>query len=505
MSCYYRYSALLLVLVAVSFLAAGCTMQANNSSQESAADAARAQADRAFADADYHAASGLYALAQENYTATGDTADALLARNRGFESVRMTLEFPYNRSAIEAEMVRAFPNASAAQRAAWLDANMTATLKSDGEVWYFYDTVNNVRYHNPSLIQADYARANHTPLYDEMVPLIAAPWKNGTGPYGEPVTYTGVTELDIPRGELPANGTLKIWMPVPITSGTQTNVTILSVEPARYVKSSTGTGADIGLVYLGIPLEEITDPFLNVTARFSFVQHEQRVAIDPAKVLPYNTTSPEYLKYTASGKNIVITPAMKAKAQEIVGNETNPYLQAQKIYWHIVDTHPYSHAPHLLLSTSGTPESAYVLDTGIGDCGSQSMYFAALCRSLGIPARAIGGYQMIRGSASTHFWAEYYLEGYGWVPVDVTVAEGGTWSYNATPADLHRYQGYFFGSLDPYRYIIQNDVDIPLTPDPGNAVLFKMVVQTPISVCDTCPDDVDLTLKQYATTTVKQA
>ncbi len=51
-------------------------------------------------------------------------------------------------------------------------------------------------------------------------------------------------------------------------------------------------------------------------------------------------------------------------------------------------------------------------------------------------------------------------------------------------------------SLDPYRYIIQKDVDIPLTPDPGNAVLFKMVVQSPKVVCDTCPDDVDLTLQQ---------
>ena len=102
-------------------------------------------------------------------------------------------------------------------------------------------------------------------------------------------------------------------------------------------------------------------------------------------------TSPEYLKYTASGKNIVITPEMKAKAQEIVGNETNPSLEAQKIYWYIVDTLPDSHAPHVWLDASGTPESAYVLDTGIGDCGSQSMYFAALCRSWGsLPGPLVG-------------------------------------------------------------------------------------------------------------------
>ena len=171
---------------------------------------------------------------------------------------------------------------------------------------------------------------------------------------GDPVDYTGRAEFAIPRDELPGNGTLKVWMPVPIESGSQTNVTIISVEPARYVKSATGASADLGLVYFEIPLEEITSPFLNVTVRFSFVQHEQRFVIDPAQVKPYNTSSPG-TRDTAPSQNIVITPAMKAKARAIVANETNPYLQAQKIYWDIITTLPYSHAPHMTLDATGTP------------------------------------------------------------------------------------------------------------------------------------------------------
>ena len=173
-----------------------------------------------------------------------------------------------------------------------------------------------------------------------------------------------------------------------------------------------------------------------------------------------------------------------------MGNETNPYLQAQKLYWNTITTHPYSHAPHFWLDAAGIPESQYVLETGIGDCGSQSMYFAALCRALGIPARATGGYQTIAGPAGTHFWAEFYLEGYGWIPADVTVAEGGDTSVNATPNELQRSRSYFFGSLDPYRYIIQNDADIPLTPDSGDAVVPPTGwVQQPKIACDTCTDN----------------
>jgi transglutaminase-like putative cysteine protease len=291
------------------------------------------------------------------------------------------------------------------------------------------------------------------------------------------------------RNQLPATGMFRLWLPLPIEYSSQTGVTILSTEPARYRKSSTGTGADIGIVYFEFPLADIPGPFLNATVKFRFVQHEQRFTIDPAKVKPYNTGDPEYRKYTQSGTNIVITPEMKQKALEIVGNETRAYRQAQKIYWYVVDTYPYSHAPHSMLDATKTPESGYMLTTGIGDCGTQSMYFAALCLSLGIPARTPGGYQMVEGYAGTHFWAEYYIEGYGWVPADVTVAEGADWSYNATTEERHRYKAYFSQNLDPYRYVIQKDVDIPLVPAVSRPVTNDMAFQEPRAECDTCKDD----------------
>lgn len=380
---------------------------------------------------------------------------------------------------------------------------MTVTLRSDGEVWYHDDTVSNIFWHTMTLMRKQTAATNHTPFYDELAPLAFATQKSGAYPYGEPAAWEGVEELSVPRDKLPANGTLKLWIPLPVESGPQTNVTIVAVEPARYVKSSTGTGADLGLAYLEIPLEEIKDPFLNVTARFRFVQHGEHFSIDPAKVKPYNTSAPDYRKYTAPGKNIVVTPEMKKKAQEIVENETNPYLQAQKIYQSIVDTLPYSHPPLSLLEMTNMPVSTYVLTTGIGDCGAQSQYFAALCRSLGIPARVTAGYQMVEGTAGTHVWAECYLEEYGWIPADVTVAEGAEWSYNATADERHRYKEYFFGSLDPYRYIIQKDIDIPLTPDLGDAVvLTRNVIQFPDAVCDTCTDNPSIMLAEHWTVTV---
>lgn len=501
------FATILVVLLAAALLAAGCTTQATGSSPKSAADTAITQADAAYAAANYHAAESQYLLAQENYTAISDNAAALKARNGAIRSYRMTMEFPYNRSAYEQALLAAYPNVSAERRAGWINGSGIASIQSDNETWYYEENLGNIQFHNFDLMRNATAAMGQNPLYDPLTKYAFAPVNASAGPYGGPVAWVGTVAISVPREDLPTNGTLKIWLPLPIETGSQTNVTIISVEPAQYVRSTTGTGADIGIAYLEIPLSEINGSFLNVTATFRFIQHDQHFAIDPAKVLPYNTSGPEYQKYTVSGTNIVITPAMKAKVQEIVGNETNPYREAQKIYWYIVDTIPYSHAPHLQLMTSGTPESAYVLETGIGDCGTQSTYFAALCRSLGIPARAVGGYQIFPpGNGGTHFWAEYFLEGYGWIPVDVTAAETADWSYNATPDERHQFKAYYFGSLDPYRYIIQKDVDIPLTPNPpDDAVLFRAVFQNPVTVCDTCQDDPEMLLIGNFTTTLKKA
>jgi len=483
--------ATILVLLVLAFLSAGCSSAPSAPAPQVPGDALFAQAEKEFQNSNLHAAAQLFRLAQQNYTAAGNTAGAKSARDRAMTMEMITFHYPYNRSAMEQQLATFFPDLSSSQRAALLDDHGAVTLKSDGEVWYFEDTVSNIVYHNMTIMQKVNAGKQYTPFYDELAPLAFTPQRESTARYSDPVTWEGTEEIAIPRDRLPVNGTLKLWIPLPVEYGPQQDVTITVLEPAQYLRSTTNAGADIGLAYFEIPLADARDPFVNVTARFRFTEYTQRFAVDPVKVLPYNTSNPEYRKYTAPSANIAITPAMKKKALEIVGDETNPYLQAQKIYRYISDSLPYSHAPHMQLEATGKPRSEYVLETGIGDCGAQSQYFAALCRAVGIPARVPAGYQMILGPAGTHVWAEYYIEGYGWIPADVTVAEGADWSYNATAAERQHYRDFFSRNLDPYRYVIQKDVDVPLSPEPGagEVVIDRSILQIPITMCDTCTEN----------------
>jgi transglutaminase-like putative cysteine protease len=492
---------IVIILIAV-ILAAGCT-SGPVTTPESKGDALLSQGEKEFTNNNLHAAQRLFVLAQENYTAAGNASAGLKARNRASIARRLTTEFPYTRSQIEETINAAFPDVPAERKAGWLPCDQSQCITSDGEVWFFSNTVGNIRYHNSDLMQKATARMNETPFYDQLKPYALATAVQGPGNYVNPVAWEGTQELSIPKGKLPKTGTLRLWVPLPIETGSQKDITILSVEPARYVRSSTGTGSEIGIVYLEVPLNEVTGDFLNFTTTFGFTSYEQRFTIDPAKVTSYNTSDPEYRKYTATGRNTAVIPEIRAKAKKIVGNETNPYLQAEKIYWHVIG-HPYSSVPHERLNAAGIPESTYILTTGYGDCGTQSTYFAALCRALGIPARAVGGYQLVPGHEGQHFWSEYYLPGYGWIPNDVTVAEGAEWSHNATDADRLRYKTYYSKNLDPYRYIIQKEVDLPLIPGPGDVVMNAATLQTPKAVCDTCADDPEFGILNNWKVTIKR-
>jgi hypothetical protein len=93
------------------------------------------------------------------------------------------------------------------------------------------------------------------------------------------------------------------------------------------------------------------------------------------------------------------------------------------------------------------------------------MYFSALCRSIGIPARTTGGKQMF-GQMSTskaysdHFWGEFYVPNYGWVPVDTSIAQLEFYATGLSDAQSTANRDYFFGHQDNLRLVFQKDNDV---------------------------------------------
>ena len=138
---------------------------------------------------------------------------------------------------------------------------------------------------------------------------------------------------------------------------------------------------------------------------------------------------PDVQTYTSSVSGLFESdnPAIQALANQIVGNETNPYLKAKRILENVI--------AYLQYERQTEEHSAlWAYNSKKGDCTEFSNLFIALARAVGIPAKAISGFGYLplyslagTGTSVTeigHAWAIAYLPNYGWVPVDAVWPEG---------------------------------------------------------------------------------
>jgi len=152
-----------------------------------------------------------------------------------------------------------------------------------------------------------------------------------------------------------------------------------------------------------------------------------------------------------------LTPAEYPKAKIMLkkimaGSSREASVLAEKIYYWLLDNISHFEPP---------PTEANILDTGFGLSHDYAKLFVNLCRLAAIPARLRCG-ALFENSAFTHAWAEFYIRGQGWKPVDFS-----SWLYGSrsmtrrnvqdlrlrnsilTETGLH--DTYYFGNLDPYR------------------------------------------------------
>lgn len=157
--------------------------------------------------------------------------------------------------------------------------------------------------------------------------------------------------------------------------------------------------------------------YFTVSISYAVLSFETTYLIDAESVVPYDKNSTIYKSFTHPEKLIESNNAqINSTAHEIISGETNPHEMAYKIYQYVVNTLRYEVQPE-------EHGALWALQNKRGDCSEFSYLFVALCRAVGIPAKIKVGYAFQRNTDSEengHMWAEYYLENYGWIPVDPT-------------------------------------------------------------------------------------
>ena len=120
--------------------------------------------------------------------------------------------------------------------------------------------------------------------------------------------------------------------------------------------------------------------------------------------------------YLSEGSRYFINePIIAETAEEIVGEETNPYWIARRLFEYEIGKVEYELA-------GGWDIAPTILERGTGSCSEYAFLYIALCRAAGLPARYQAGVA-VRGDDACmdnvyHRWVEVYLPNYGWIPVD---------------------------------------------------------------------------------------
>jgi hypothetical protein len=154
----------------------------------------------------------------------------------------------------------------------------------------------------------------------------------------------------------------------------------------------------------------------------------------------------EYLGESGSQINLD-NPVIIANGNRIWKETGGNLLQyAKKCYEYVAKSYKYCNP------NTGLYPLHSLMSNGGGDCGNLSSIFISMLRYKDIPARHLIG---AVAEAGFHVWSDFYLENYGWIPVDVTFKNGDP-------------KHDFFGQLkSDHRIIFNRNINQIYTKEPG--------------------------------------
>ncbi|HEX6812784.1 MAG TPA: phosphodiester glycosidase family protein [Planctomycetota bacterium] len=345
--------------------------------------------------------------------------------------VRTALDFTLSRETLQAQLKRRVRGFQPDELDGWLQQGLFDSRAVGGALRYHKSAVSNLFFRDAA------ARERRATGNTWRRPLLDTDRK----------TFALRMKLTVAADAVPAGQSIRAWLPVPQRSDRQQPLAGADADvpdaPMR-ARLMTKTAEK------GVPtvFEVACDVECRGTAPPAF---------DPARVRPCASTA-----FTEQRPpHLVFSPALRALAAEIAGEEQNPLIVARRFYDWCAGNLTYSFAREY--STIGSIP-AELLATRFGDCGQSTLLFMALCRLRAIPARWQSGWVLPPGHVNMHDWCEIRIEPWGWIPVDVNAAVELRHADGIDDAEKQRIRDFYFGGVDSWRVVFCRDHGRPLVP-----------------------------------------
>ncbi len=203
----------------------------------------------------------------------------------------------------------------------------------------------------------------------------------------------------------------RLWIPYPVSNNNQQIKDVIITGNYNY--SGIYSDGEYGNMILYAEwISPKEDPYLNLYYYVQRWEIYRKNFPDQEDTLPIELK--QYLAPTNLGPT---TGVVKETADVITRGQTTILGKAVAIYDYLIE---YGERD-VNLSFCGDGDVCKLLEDLRGKCVDFSSVFVALARSVGVPAREILGTRISKDGDITgayHCRAEFYLPGFGWVPVD---------------------------------------------------------------------------------------
>lgn len=256
---------------------------------------------------------------------------------------------------------------------------------------------------------------------------------------------------------------LRLWLPLPYEERSQIITDIKIESPARF---RTEHEKEYGnrYAYFTVDSDDAKGPF-DIRMTFHAQRLEHRVSLTMSDDPPAQPLiSPA--RFLLPDRLVPINGEIAQISSQQTAGAAQPVEKARRLYDYVVSTMHYDHEG----TGWGRGDAVWACDNKHGNCTDFHSLFIAMARAAGIPALFEIGFSIPANSSGGaisgyHCWAEFYVPGIGWIPVDASEA----WK-NKDRAD------YFFGGLDENRVMFTIGRDIRLKPgqkgDPLNYFIY---------------------------------
>lgn len=267
-------------------------------------------------------------------------------------------------------------------------------------------------------------------------------------------TFSFTYQVSVP----PTRGTqpnFLLWLPLP-QQDTYQQIRDLRIDSPVF--HTVGRESEYGDAFAFFqPTPAQLGSGFDVTVRFVATRFEHKVPLDStsANLVTMNSSStPDLRRYLEPDKLVPLTGVISELARRQTAGDTTTLAKARHIYDYVITTMRYDKSGE----GWGRGDAVWACTSKRGNCTDFHSLFIGMMRASGIPARFEIGFPLPESKSDGdipgyHCWAEFYLNGLGWVPVDASEA----WK---DPAK----HDYFFGAHDVNRVFFTYGRDLRLSP-----------------------------------------